>query len=65
MSDYFFHHQTCNMKPEELIGRTIEILRMAGGMSNGPTFPFDVGSKLVVRNATKSNYGGIYNLQFV
>lgn len=42
------------MTPEQLIGKTIEILHMAGGTPNSPSFPFQVGSKLVVKNCKMS-----------
>ena len=50
------------MTPEQLIGKTIEILHMAGGTPNSPSFPFQVGSKLVVKNCKMS--GSDYVLLF-
>lgn len=50
------------MTPEQLIGKTVEILHMAGGTPNSPSFPFQVGSKLVVKNCKMS--GSDYVLLF-
>lgn len=37
------------MEPIDLIGKTVEILDMNGGSANSFAFPFQVGSKLVVK----------------
>lgn len=43
------------MKPEELIGKTVEILNMCGAMPNSNSFPFNIGAKLKVKNAEEDN----------
>lgn len=45
------------MKPEELIGKTVEILNMYGAMSNSNSFPFNIGAKLKIKNAEEDNPG--------